>query len=124
VILAMSPLAAADVAMAAVTASLAAGNRTIVTFPAGADTRVQHAIGSLADRLGGRVLSLATGAVLAADPDVDLGHVVSVGATPRQRRELLRCLTTDFPVDEWNERVGADAQSADALAPADCAARL
>lgn len=120
VILAVSPLAAADVARAAVIASLAAGNRTIVTFPAGADACVRHTLGALADRVGGRALSLATSAALATDPDVDLGHIYSIGASRRQRSELLHDFTTDFPVDEWNERVGAAQYMVRALAHTGC----
>jgi hypothetical protein len=110
--------------MAAIGASLTMGNRTIITFPAGAPAPVRARLAALSGLVGEDRLRVAGARELAADPDADLGHVASVSAmetrlddaqrvahgvgSRRQRRDsLTTLLSTDFSTAEWDERVGA-----------------
>ncbi|RWZ59202.1 hypothetical protein ELQ92_13110 [Labedella populi] len=123
VILCVSPLASIGDTMASAVASLGEGNRTIVTFPAGAGRAVLERLMTLSRLAGSHRLRVAGAAELAQDPDADLSHLVSVtaaesrldggGSVPhathseRARREALAVLfSTDFSVSEWDDRVG------------------
>lgn len=132
VILCVSPLASIRDTTAALVASLAAGNRTVVTFPVGAPGHIVTRLRALS-RLVGRRLRVAGAAGLAALPDPHLAHLVSVTATetsldgsarvphgerdsPVRRVALAALLTTDFSVSEWDDRVGVTAPIAPACA--------
>jgi hypothetical protein len=118
VVLCVSPLAATRRVVEAVGASVAAGNRTLVSFPAGATRRTRAEVGRFVTLLGRDRVSIVTGAGLAEDPDAELAHLVSVEATAvgmtggpsvphgqqasAARRAALADLFSDpFPVEEW-----------------------
>lgn len=122
VLLCVSPIAPTRRVVAAVAASVAAGNRTLVSFPAGATRRTRTAVRLLSDRLGRDRLVVVTGAELATDPDAELAHLVSVdgssvaaaGGTSvphaggSAAQSALASLFSDpFPVDEWTARAGS-----------------
>lgn len=123
VLLCVSPLAATRHVMAAVAASVAAGNRTLVSFPAGVSPRTRVAVRGFAGRTGGHAVAVVTGADLAGDPDAELAHLVSVDSAEvssghdavrhdhvgaAARRDALASLFSDsFPTAEWTARAGS-----------------
>jgi hypothetical protein len=123
VVLCVSPLAPARHVLEAATASLLAGNRTLVSFPAGVTHRTHTTVATLAARVGTDRLAIVTGRDLADDLDAELGHLVSVDASttaragitpvrhesghPAERRRALTTMFSDtFPLAEWSSRVG------------------
>jgi hypothetical protein len=130
VILCISPLATEADVLLTVGASLSAGNRTLVTYPAGATARVRRTVAGFARRMGDEHVSVVTTAGLLREPGAELGHLVSVNSssvrregsefvvdapctTARSREALSRLFTTDFPVAEWNRRIDAPSAPAD-----------
>jgi len=122
VLLCVSPIAPTRRVVAAAAASVVAGNRTLVSFPAGATRRTRTAVRLLSDRLGRDRLVVVTGADLAADPDAELAHLVSIdgssiaaageasvphAAGSAVQVALASLFSDPFPVDEWTARVGA-----------------
>ncbi|PSL37149.1 hypothetical protein CLV49_0755 [Labedella gwakjiensis] len=119
VLLCVSPIAPTGRVVAAAVTSVAAGNRTLVSFPAGATRRTRTAVRLLSDRVGRERLVVVTGADLAADPDAELAHLVSVdGSTvtaagessvphtggAAARGALVSLFSDPFPVEEWTAR--------------------
>jgi hypothetical protein len=132
VVLSVSPLASAAVVIGAVTASLVAGNRTLVSFPGGTAERTRAALLELGRRVGNGRVALVTGADLARDRDAELGWLVSVGAewtrldgdtavrhaapacggaaacaSPEDREALVALFSSDFPLAEWDARIAS-----------------
>ncbi len=123
VVVSVSPFVGRDDALAVVAASVVAGNRTIVVFPAGTAVGVRSSIAGLSRVVGAERVRLSTADALARDADVDLAHLLWVtdaattlegvrsldrqaGAHDDRRVALAKLLTTDFSVVEWNDRVG------------------